>query len=300
MSGRLRWEVEGRDWPLREASAFVEAAGLRWHVQTLGDGPVVVLLHGTGASTHSWRDVAPLLADRHRVVSVDLPGHGFTTGRPHGVLTLMGMARALAQLFAQLGHRPALVAGHSAGAAIAVQLALDGATDAPIVGFAPALLPFAGVAGPIFSGLAGLVFANPLSAHLIAGIARDPQRVARFLARSTGSAIDPAGVALYRRLFASPDHCRGAMAMMAGWNLNALARDLPRLPVPLHVVHGSRDTAIPTSNARSATAKARDGRFELISGLGHLLHEERPELAAAMIAHLLPTAPAGHIEEAQP
>ncbi|MDO9487194.1 MAG: hypothetical protein Q7J32_02390, partial [Sphingomonadaceae bacterium] len=67
----------------------------------------------------------------------------------------------------------------------------------------------------------------------------------------------------------------------------ALARELPRLPVPLHVVHGASDTAIPVSSARSATAKVPHGSFELVAGLGHLLHEERPDLAAATISHML-------------
>ena len=62
----LDWATDGADWPNREASRFVEAAGLRWHVQVMGAGPVLLLLHGTGASTHSWRDVMPKLAAIHR------------------------------------------------------------------------------------------------------------------------------------------------------------------------------------------------------------------------------------------
>lgn len=72
------WNVEGRDWPNRGSSRFVEAGGLRWHVQVMGEGPALLLLHGTGAATHSWRDIAPLLAKTHTVVAMDLPGHGFT------------------------------------------------------------------------------------------------------------------------------------------------------------------------------------------------------------------------------
>ena len=74
----LSWERDGRDWPNREASRFVEAGGLRWHVQQMGRGPVLLLLHGTGASTHSWRALLPLLAKSFTVVAPDLPGHGFT------------------------------------------------------------------------------------------------------------------------------------------------------------------------------------------------------------------------------
>ena len=79
-----RWAIEGRNWPHRGHSRFVLAGRLRWHVQTFGPdtAPIMLLLHGTGAATHSWRDLAPLLAMRFRVIVPDLPGHGFTRGRP--------------------------------------------------------------------------------------------------------------------------------------------------------------------------------------------------------------------------
>ncbi len=57
---RLSLERDGADWPNRQASALIEAHGLRWHVQSMGEGPGLLLLHGTGASTHSWRGLAPL------------------------------------------------------------------------------------------------------------------------------------------------------------------------------------------------------------------------------------------------
>jgi len=49
MSNHLSWERDGRDWPNRAFSRFIEAGGLRWHVQVMGQGPVALLLHGTGA-----------------------------------------------------------------------------------------------------------------------------------------------------------------------------------------------------------------------------------------------------------
>ena len=74
-----RWTHEGRDWPNATASRFVAAGGVKWHVQVMGQGPVALLLHGTGSATHSWRDLAPLLARDFTVVAPDLPGHGFTS-----------------------------------------------------------------------------------------------------------------------------------------------------------------------------------------------------------------------------
>ena len=78
----MDWQRDGPSWPHHERSRFVIAAGQRWHVQQwpapAPGAPTLLLLHGTGASTHSWRDLAPLLAQHAGVIAVDLPGHGFS------------------------------------------------------------------------------------------------------------------------------------------------------------------------------------------------------------------------------
>lgn len=286
MSGAPRWDVEGRAWPNRAHSRFVEVGRLRWHVQIMGpvDAPVILLLHGTGAATHSWRAVAPLLAERFQVVAPDLPGHGFTRGRPAGGLTMPAMARALGDLMRALGLDPMLVVGHSAGAAIAIRMALDGrAAPRGIVGLNSALMPIPGLAGLLFPSLARMLFINPLAPHLFAGLARVPGETARFLARSTGSQIDAPGIACYERLFATSGHCAGAITMMADWDLPALRRDLARLGVPLLLVHGEADLAIPLSDARDAAAIVATARLVSLPGLGHLAHEEQPADVAALV-----------------
>ncbi len=279
---RLDWRRDGRDWPLDAHSRFVKAGALDWHVQRLGQGPRVLLLHGTGASTHSWRDVAPLLADRFELLSPDLPGHGFTRGRPAGGLALPAVAKAVAQMLAAEDFTPALVVGHSAGAAVALQLTLAEGVAAPVVAFAPALRPMGGAAAPFFSGLAGLLLANPFTSLMAAGMARHVVDVGRFLERATGSRIDARGVALYARLFGSPSHVEGAMGLMAQWDLAPLATRLGSLPTPLVIAHGDRDATVPLAESRTVAGLAR-ARLEVLAGLGHLAHEERPELAAHIV-----------------
>ena len=109
MQRRLDWDRDGADWPHREASQFIACDGLRWHVQRFACGtasslpaPRCLLIHGTGSSTHSWRDVVPLLQPHFEVLAIDLPGHAFTSlpggGLSSPQLSLAGMARALAHL----------------------------------------------------------------------------------------------------------------------------------------------------------------------------------------------------------
>lgn len=284
MSGALDWQRDGRDWPLREHSRFVRSGPLTWHVQRLGEGPAIVLIHGTGASTHSWRGVAPILAERFTVLNFDLPGHGFTRGRLPTGLALPGIARALADLLAVEGLEPAVVAGHSAGAAVAVQLALDGATRAHVAALCPALRPYGGEASGMMSSFAKLLFANPVTPWLAAGVARFAVDTGSFLQKSTGSRIDRRGAQLYGRLFASPAHCAGAIGLMADWELAGIAAALPNLPVPMTVIHGEKDAAVPVKEGREV-AEISGGRFVAMAG-GHLAHEEEPARAAELIAEL--------------
>lgn len=286
MNGQLDWRTDGRDWPLRAHSRFVGVGPLTWHVQRLGEGPAVLLLHGTGASTHSWRDVAPLLAERFTVLAVDLPGHGFTRGRLPTGLQLPGIAAALGELLAAEAVEPVVTAGHSAGAAVAVRMAIDGIATGSIAAFCPALRPYGGEASGLMSSAAKLLFVNPVTPWLAAGFARFGVNTGRFLEKSTGSTIDRRGIELYGRLFASPGHCGGAIGLMADWDLAPVAAALPALPVPMAVIHGDRDAAVPVGEGREVAAIS-GGRFVPLAGLGHLAHEEDPAAAAALIAELV-------------
>jgi len=275
------WARDGRDWPHHAHSRFVLSAGRRWHVQQWPapsvHAPQLLLLHGTGASTHSWRHLAPLLAPRAGVVAVDLPGHGFSDAARGDGATLPGMARGVAALLREIGVEPSVLIGHSAGAAIAVRLALDDAAGpASIISLNGALLPLHGLAGQLFLPLARLLASHPLVPRLFARRADDESRVRRLVA-GTGSRIDEAGIALYRRLVGDPAHVAGALAMMANWDLRTLAAELPRLHVPLQLLAAEGDRTLPPAHARRVGELLPQAGLTLLPGLGHLAHEEDPQ-----------------------
>jgi magnesium chelatase accessory protein len=278
------WNIEGRDWPNRASSRFLEAGGLRWHVQIMGEGPPLVLLHGTGAATHSWRDIAPLLARTHSVVALDLPGHGFTAMPRYGAdFALPRVAQGVTEVLRVLDVAPAALIGHSAGAAIAVRMALDG-IDPPlgIVGINAALLPFPGPLGPWARLLARTLFYNPAAIGIFSHRAAQSGAVDDLL-RGTGSSIDAAGVALYERLFRTKSHLEGTIALMSHWDLDALYRNLPTLTTPLTLIVGDRDRAVPPSNAAAIRRVVPHARVITVPRLGHLAHEEAPSTVADAI-----------------
>lgn len=286
MSRRPDWTHDGRDWPNREASRFVPAAGIVWHVQVMGEGPCVLLLHGTGAATHSWAGAARILARRFTVVAPDLPGHGFTDEPPEALLTLPGMARAIGDLVRALGLRPVLVAGHSAGAAVACRAALDERLDPrTIVSINGAIVPIRNGPGDLawFSDLARFMVSLPVVPWVLSWQAADRGTVERVL-RGTGSEISRESLEFYTRLFRRPGHVAAALGMMAAWDLHSLTRDLPRLRSQLLLVVGENDRTVPPADAGRVRALVPSARLVRLPGLGHLAHEERPELVADLVA----------------
>jgi len=280
---RLSWRADGADWPNREASRFVEAAAYRWHVQIMGSGPVALLAHGTGAATHSWRGLMPLLARHFTVVAPDLPGHGFTCSPPAHRLSLPGMARDLAVLCKTLNVKPQLAIGHSAGAAILARMSLDRSIEPKlIVSLNGAFLPFGGLAALVLSPLAKALTLNPFVPRMFAWRGSDPAAVHRLIA-GTGSAIDAEGERFYGRLVSNPAHVAAALQMMANWNLAPLVRDLPGLQSGLMLIAASNDRAIPPDASRRVRELLPKAGLEIVPGYGHLMHEEAPKLAAKII-----------------
>jgi magnesium chelatase accessory protein len=252
-------------------------------VQVAGEGPVLLLLHGTGASTHSWRDLLPLLARDYRVIAPDLPGHGFTEAPAPGALSLPGMAKLIGALVAELGEKPMDAVGHSAGCALLIRMALDGAIHPhAIIGLNAALRPFGGGAGRVFSSLARLFALNPFVPRFFAWQANDMGAIRRLM-EGTGSQVDVRGLELYRRLFRSRDHVQSTITMMANWDLQPLNEDLGRLNSSLHLIVAEHDKAISPEDARQLKRKHPVIHLHWLKEGGHLVHEEHPLEVAALI-----------------
>lgn len=283
MAEPLNFDRHAADWPNHAASRLVETPGIRWHVQVMGAGPPLLLLHGTGASTHSWAGLIPILADRFTVMAPDLPGQGFTTVTGSKDHSMRGMARAIRSLLDTLSLEPQIAIGHSAGAAILARMSLDQQlTPRSIIALNGAFVPFGGVLTRMFSPLAKLLTLNPLVPQLFAWSAGDRGSVERLL-KSTGSTIPEASLAHYQKLFSSPAHVSSTLAMMASWDLDSLLRDLPRLKPPLLLVIGDNDLTISPDDAHLIARLVPHSRMVRLPGVGHLAHEENPARIAEVI-----------------
>lgn len=273
------------NWPYRAASTHIRCRPHLWHVQQAGSGPTLILLHGAGGATHSFRGLMPLLAQHYRIIALDLPGQGFSVLGPRNRCGLDPMAQDIAALIAQEGWQPVAIIGHSAGGAIALRLAEMIPLKA-VIGINAALGGFDGVAGWLFPVLANLLSRLPLVPQLFSKFAGTPAQAHQLLA-STGSKLSAEGEAQYLHLLRQPSHVAATLGMMAQWNLDGLIARLPRQTTPCLLITGSADTAVPPSVSQRAATAMPHATWTDLPGFGHLLHEEAPDQVADLIQAFL-------------
>lgn len=109
--GAERWRLERR---IRLSSGTVA-------YDVFGEGPPVVLVHGTPSRSHLWRNVAPALAERHAVYVYDLLGFGDSERRKGQALSIAAQACLLGELLEAWGLEEPAVAGHDIGGGIVLR-----------------------------------------------------------------------------------------------------------------------------------------------------------------------------------
>jgi magnesium chelatase accessory protein len=286
----------GRLWPYPEVGRYTQAGGVRWHHLRLGTGPSLLLLHGSASSTHAWAEVASRVRSHFSVFIPDLPGHGHSTGLPSDVGGLDDLARALGALLRAEGVDPVLVAGHSAGAVLAIRAAARGwIAPRGLLGVNPAL------------GSRD-TFLPPVRAVPLVSLARSraPARMGAVLFRTvplaevllgtTGSRVSPETRLRYRRLLADPERVAGALRLMADWDPTGAGAEAAALGIPVRFLTGSRDRWVPP-----VLVRAHAGGIPVVElpDRGHLLPEEDPEAVARALQEMAHAAgiPVGDVGE---
>jgi magnesium chelatase accessory protein len=165
-------------------------------------------------------------------------------------------------------------------------MSLDGyIAPRTIISINGAFAPLTGAAGLLYPPIARIFSSSPFIVRLIAWRAGDPENVARVIA-GTGSSLDRAGVELYARLLSNRKHVAGVLGMVANWDLRGFDSELRRLSTPLAMLVAENDLAVPPPQALRVKKVVARGAVYSLPGLGHLAHEEQPELVAQEILRI--------------
>jgi pimeloyl-ACP methyl ester carboxylesterase len=254
---------------------FLSINGRLVHVEQAGRGEPVVLLHGFGASTYSWRKVMPGIAARFRVVAIDLNGFGYTQ-RPRDLAsyTREGQGQLVLDVMDALGIKRAHIVGHSYGGGITLWLA----SRHPERFLSMVLVDSSAPTYPD-DRRSRAASIKPLAALFVRSVVLRPATVRKGLLRSfhDPSLVTPELVQAYfdrLRIEGVTDAFYGLTVPVHG---PADVVNLAKIDVPALVVWGEEDQVIPLRDGRRATAKLPRGRFASIPEAGHIPMEERPE-----------------------
>lgn len=258
----------------RVRHGFIEHEGVRTHYVTLGQGPLVVLIHGIPEFWYSWRFQIEPLAARYQVVAIDQRGFN-QSGRPtdRTGYHVRYLVEDVVALITQLGHQRAMVIGHDSGAWVAWHFALAH----------PELTERLGILSvPHPNALAEELAQNPVQ-HAAGQYARDmqlPGATPAFRVGPIGLVRDPGGWPLHllAEQQTDPD------AITSFYQLNyprepyapdpALGR---RITAPTLVIHGRNDQFLLASGHLRNERWMGSTPETVLLEAGHFVHQEVPE-----------------------
>ncbi|MGZ3387909.1 MAG: alpha/beta fold hydrolase [Isosphaeraceae bacterium] len=275
----------------------VSLFGTRISVLEVGKGPVVLLVHGVAGSRHNWDAVIPKLAERFRVVALDLPGHG-ESEKPRGDYSLGAYASVLRDLLSVLGYGRATLVGHSLGGGIAMQFAYqfpDRCERLILVASGGLgrevnlLLRAATLPG---SDWVLPVIANRRVRDAVRGMGRNlswlPVRPSPAL-REFGRAYSSLADAGARGAFV--DSLRSVIDLQ-GQRVSAMNRIHLAAYKPTLILWGARDPFIPVSHAVEASRRIPTSRLEIFERSSHFPQAEEPQRFAKVLTDfIITTAP---------
>lgn len=254
------------------SSRFVPVAGLRVHVRDEGQGPPVVLIHGTSASLHTWDAWAAALRDSFRVVRFDLPAFGLTGTRPDGDYGVPAYVRFVEAVLDSLRVGPAVVAGNSLGGEIAWHLAAAAPSRvARLVLVDPAGIPFDRT-----PPLAWRIARTPGAARVVEYVSpRSLIRSSLLEVYADDAMVTDTLVDRYWLMARRPGARAAFVARVRASAVGDTAA-LRRLTMPTLVLWGDGDRWIPMSLASEFGRRIPGSRVVVVPHAGHVPHDERP------------------------
>jgi pimeloyl-ACP methyl ester carboxylesterase len=251
-----------------------------------GSGPPIVLVHGLGGAAANWRLVAPALAERHRVIVPDLPGHGGSEPLDD-VPSLDPFAETLLALAEAEEALPAPWVGHSLGGLVSLRAAAlrpDAVTG--IVLAAAAGISSASRVGRVTVTLIGVARPGKIIGRRRRQVARS--RLGRTLAFGWWGVADPAGLDpdMAEAFLAGPTMHTDTLSAGKALVVSDPREDLHRVACPVLCLWGANDNWVPIADGMEYARRLR-APLRAIADCGHLLIGERPDAVLRAVNEFL-------------
>lgn len=267
------------------ASRFAELQpGLTVHYRDEGkrDGRVIVLIHGSNASLHTWQPWVKILGTDYRIITLDLPGHGLTGVHPGGVYDYPVFVDVVDRLMTRLNVKSAVIGGNSMGGGTSWMFALahPDKTEAVLLIDAAGAPQWQARKIPIGFRMMRMPVVKEL-ARVIAP--RSMFESSLKTSMSVQSKIDDALIDRYWELNRYPGNREATMKRFAlpHNNHQASIQGLAAIKAPVMIMWGAEDNLIPVSSANWFADALPDAKLVIYPKVGHIPMEEVPERSAA-------------------
>ncbi len=265
------------------------------HAIDIGDGPVVVLLHGVTLHAGIWHHQFEL-ADRYRVIAIDLRAHGSSTAGSDGP-TIEANARDLAMILEKLDLHDVVIAGHSMGGMVLGRFLVDHpdvvAERVGAVGFIasagrnPARVP-TGILGPVAEQLRKLALARPKLAKRIAQV--PPSDLGEIAVRATfGDTPHPDAVRETALAFEALPPA-DLLAIAPSIFDHDVLDELRSVNTPASIIVGSDDPLTEVAESKRLASAMPHAAFTILPDAGHQLMLERPDEINEFLSDLVEVA----------
>ena len=267
---------------------------VRLHAVEAGHGPPIVLLHGIGGSTYTWRNVLPDLTRSHRAIAIDLKGFGRSEKPLDEAYSPADQALLVAAYLEARGLSNVTLAGHSLGGTVALLAALELQRRDPTRVSRLVLIDSPAYPQPVSPGLEFL--RTPLLSSLLLALV-PPEWPARMaLGRQHAeNTVSDADIAAYAEPYREPGARHALMATArnvepADWA--ALTSRYPTITQPTLLVWCLDDTLVPAATGLRLSRTLPSNRLATIEGCAHSPPDEKPaELVAILRPWLSATSP---------
>lgn len=254
------------------------------HLLDRGSGPAIVLLHGFGGSTFSWRLVIDALAKDHRVVAFDFPGFGFSDRSLDLDYGHEAQARRVIAVLDHLGIDRATLIGHSMGGGIAQRVA----AEYPERVQALVLVASVNAAEPVPQRGSP----PPFAAKLVALSRRMPKlwlmggKMGLQRTVADPAVVDPAMVEGYMAPLLVPGTVEAVFSMAERVKDEALV-DLSKISVPTLILAGADDKIVPAATGEALAAGIAGSTLVTVPAAAHMIPEEQPAAFLEEVAKFL-------------
>ncbi|WP_367114749.1 alpha/beta fold hydrolase [Sphingomonas sp.] len=270
-------------------SQFVDlGGGLNIHLRDTGprNAPVLMLIHGSNASLHTWEPWAKRLEQQYRIIRFDLPGHGLTGPHPRRDYTMRSYADVVEQLRLKLHLARFVIAGNSMGGSVAWHYALwhpervralilvdSGGQPEPMRTSVP--LGFRIARTPVLR-----YFATQITPRALIESTLDDSFTNREL-------VTPAMVDRYWELLRYPGNRQATVDRFSTRRDPASPARLQALKMPVLILWGADDKLIPVSSANWFAQQIPDHQVIIYPATGHVPMEERADESARDVLDFL-------------